>query len=45
MYESAGNAQSAYGVLRIFEQLRLRDGHRGELLFFDLSRGEASSAV
>ncbi len=45
MYEPAGNVQCAYGVLRIFEQLGLRDGHRGELLFFALSWAEASSAV
>jgi hypothetical protein len=45
MYEPAGNAHCGYGVLRIFEQLRLRERHRGELLFFDLSWAEASSAV
>jgi hypothetical protein len=45
MYEPAGSAQCAYGVLRIFERSRLGRGHRGELLVLDLSWAEASSAV
>jgi hypothetical protein len=45
MYEPAGSAQCAYGVLRIFERSRLGCGDRGGLLVLDLSWAEASSAV
>jgi hypothetical protein len=45
MYEPAGSAQCAYGVLRIFELWCIGCGHSGEVLVLELSWAEGSLAA